>query len=219
MRSRRKTLGITVYRDQRVVVRAPQKASIREIETIVRSRANWILKQLTKFEAYPLPPPVTYSTGETHYFLGDAYALKVIAAKRDRVNIDDGTMILGCRQPAESSAREKALKKWYRKQARRVFQERLDTCYQRASHLKIPYPDIFIRDMKTRWGSCSGRTDRINLNLKLIQTPIAYIDYVIIHELCHFREHNHSSRYYALLESIEPNWKVLRKALNQFPAR
>jgi predicted metal-dependent hydrolase len=69
--------------------------------------------------------------------------------------------------------------------------------------------------MKTRWGSC-GRNGRILLNLRLIQAPIEAIDYVIVHELCHLKEHNHSKRYSALLDTTMPDWRERRRRLNAY---
>jgi predicted metal-dependent hydrolase len=111
------------------------------------------------------------------------------------------------------------LGEWYRHQAKQIFAERLIVCYEQARHLGIPYPQVVVREMKTRWGSCSGRTDRINLNTRLVQAPLACVDYVILHELCHFREHNHSSRYYQLLTSILPDWRHHKATLRDIGRR
>ena len=104
---------------------------------------------------------------------------------------------------------------WYRRQARRVFRERLDTCYPRVQHLGIDYPELALRVMKSRWGSCT-QAGRITLNVKLIQVPKDFIDYVVVHELCHLKEHNHSRKYYDLLDRVMPDWKQRRDQLNSF---
>lgn len=88
-------------------------------------------------------------------------------------------------------------------------------CFPRVAHLDIALPPLTIRRMKTRWGSCS-RDGKIILNLRLIQAPIPYIDYVIVHELCHLKEHNHSKRYYALLDTTMPDWRDWRQRLNGY---
>jgi predicted metal-dependent hydrolase len=79
--------------------------------------------------------------------------------------------------------------------------------------LGIPFPELWVRPMKNRWGSCTA-SGRILLNLKLIQVPKDLIDYVILHELCHLKEHNHSSRFYELLNRVLPAWREARRKLN-----
>jgi len=79
--------------------------------------------------------------------------------------------------------------------------------------LQLDYPDLTIRQMQRRWGSCTPE-GKIILNLRLIQVPKLYIDYVIMHELCHLKEHNHSHRFYALLDRVMPDWRTKREDLN-----
>jgi predicted metal-dependent hydrolase len=84
----------------------------------------------------------------------------------------------------------------------------------RFQHLPIHSPKLTIRRMKSRWGSC-GANGAVTLNLKLIQVGKPLIDYVIVHELCHLVEHNHSKRYYALLDRMLPDWRTRRQRLNE----
>ncbi len=102
---------------------------------------------------------------------------------------------------------------WYHKQAKRVFHERLDAVFPRVERLGIPYPELLIRRLQARWGSCSPK-GVITLNLTLIQTPKACIDYVILHELCHIKENNHSAAFYKLLGHVLPDWERRREELN-----
>ncbi|MCI0713812.1 MAG: M48 family metallopeptidase [Chloroflexi bacterium] len=216
VRSTRKTLGITVYPDLRVTVRAPQKVGMADIENMLQDRSDWIRKQLKRFAANHPPLEITYSSGETHHFLGKPYQLQVVVAKRNRIELDGEYMILYVTDASDIDLRENTVKKWYRKQAKIIFEERLQAVYHRVEPLGIPYPEIRVKDMKTRWGSCSGMAKRVNLNLRLMQVPVAHVDYVIIHELCHFIQRNHSKAYYDLLASVLPEWKRLRKELNRF---
>jgi hypothetical protein len=84
-----------------------------------------------------------------------------------------------------------------------------------VAHLDIPYPKITVRRMASSWGSCS-KNGLISLNIKLVQVPIEYIDYVIIHELCHLKEHNHGTNFNNLLSRILPNWKEYKERLDRF---
>jgi len=103
---------------------------------------------------------------------------------------------------------------WYDKQAQRVFRERLVATFPRFQPLGIPQPKLTIKPLLARWGSCTA-AGAISLNLKLIQVPKTCIDYVIIHELCHLIEHNHSGRFYRLLDRMLPDWAERRRRLNE----
>lgn len=212
--SKRKSISISVYPDLRVAVRAPKGIAFNQIEDVVKKRAAWIAKQIEKFSENPPLPPFTYSEGEVHHLLGEPLILRVEPSDRDKVGLQNDELWLYTSQPENTEHKKAQLDKWYHKQARQIFAERLEACFPIVEHFGIPYPRIFVREMRTRWGSCSGVADRINLNLKLVQVPVECVDYVIIHELCHFREHNHSPRFYALMDEILPDWRNIRKILN-----
>ena len=105
--------------------------------------------------------------------------------------------------------------KWYKKQARSIFKERLDYCFSNYSK-DIPNVSLRIRKMTTRWGVCNVRSHVITLNLELIKRDIKYLDYVIIHELSHLVEANHSARFWSLVEENYPDYKKVRKEMKLF---
>ena len=213
--TKRKTLGIAVKPDSQVTVRAPIGASLAEIDRLVQKRAAWIVRKQREFESYPPPlPPRQYLSGESHRYLGKQYRLKIIEAKTESVKLTRGRFLIAVRAKDDTARVQRLLTAWYRRQARRIFAERLEVNYPKIQRYGVPYPEIKIRRMKKRWGSCSANGS-INLNLYLIQAPKAYIDYVIIHELCHLKEHNHGRAFYALLNRLLPDWRDLREGLNQ----
>lgn len=105
--------------------------------------------------------------------------------------------------------------KWYKKQAKVLFQEHLDNIYNKFSE-NIPYPDLKIRKMTTRWGVCNTKLKAVTLNLELIKRETKYLDYVIIHELSHLIEANHSTKFWKIVEKNCPNYKQLRKEMKYF---
>ena len=111
--------------------------------------------------------------------------------------------------------REFDIQKWYLKQAKIVFLEELKNIYDIYPE-KIPYPALTIRKMKTRWGVCNIKTKRITLNLELIKKDKKYLDYVIVHELSHLIYPNHSKLFWNLVSRLVPNYKILRKELNNY---
>lgn len=105
--------------------------------------------------------------------------------------------------------------KWYKKQAKIIFQEHFDTNYKKFSE-KIPYPDLKIRKMTSRWGVCNTKLITVTLNLELIKRDTKYLDYVIMHELSHLIEANHSSNFWKIVEKNCPNYKEIRKEMKYF---
>ncbi len=159
-----------------------------------------------------------YVSGETHRYLGRQHRLKVLENEngaQESVKRDRSFIYVHVEDKADAGRVRELLDAWYHDHARRIFQERVEACYPKVEHIGVPRPAIVVRAMSTRWGSCSA-SGRITLNVKLIQAPKLYIDYVVFHELCHLAEPNHSPRYYELLDRVLPDWRERRERLNAF---
>jgi predicted metal-dependent hydrolase len=211
----RTTLAIDVHPGLRITVQAPEGTHLADIEAKVKKRAPWILRQLRRFETYlPKLPPRQYVSGETHRYLGRQYRLKVMAnGNAENVKLTRGYFYVDVHDKTDTERVKGLLTGWYRHQARRVFQERLDVCFTKLKFLKLDYPEWTIRQMESRWGSCTPE-GKILLNLKLIQVSKVYIDYVVMHELCHLKEPHHGPRFYELLDRVMPDWRTKREKLN-----
>ncbi len=213
----RKTIGIQVYADGRVIVRAPQRLAYRQIEPFLIERAGWIVRKRRELAArLPVPaPPRQFIDGERFQLLGRDYILEVIERARPCVTVRRGSLIVGVRDIIDAAQIERAIQRYIRAQAERLFTRRMALCFRQVAGWGVPFPVLKLRAMKSRWGSCSSK-GVITLNTRLMYVPTVLIDYVILHELCHLREMNHSPRYYALLNSICPDWKQNKKALRSF---
>ncbi len=205
---------IKVHPDCRVVVHAPPGAPDDDVYDAVRKRARWIYTQLRQFRAQlEHVSPRSFRSGESHYYLGKQYMLKVVEAPRDKqkVKLLRGHIEVTVR--ARTAGRVKGLVyEWYKARAREVFQRRLEAVLEQA--LWVPNrPNIRLLGMKTQWGSCSpGGT--LTLNPHLVKAPRECIDYVILHELCHIAEHNHSDKFYRLMKQVLPNWEQVKGKLD-----
>ncbi|MCU0465920.1 MAG: M48 family metallopeptidase [Anaerolineae bacterium] len=214
--SKRKTLGIRIHPDRTVTVDAPTGTPLERVREVVQRKGAWITRKLREFEAYtqPVAQPRQYISGEVYRYLGQQIRLKVETGTPVRVILTEE--VLAVTAPTAGHVAS-LVQGWYRRQAERVFAERMTVCLPLADALGIPRPEkLTVREMKTRWGSCSGR-GRITLNLRLVQVETDLIDYVILHELCHLKELNHSKRFYALMTHILPDWKEKRQRLNRSP--
>ncbi|MCC6458267.1 MAG: M48 family metallopeptidase [Caldilineaceae bacterium] len=221
--AKRKTLGITVRADLSVNVRAPLESDLASVAEIVLKHAPWILRQQQNFAERPPKQPPRRAEAEAIYrYLGRDLRLKVMKLADnqplpEQIKVDKDILRVWVKDPQDKKRVESLIEKWYRQQAEIVFLRRLLTQFPRFKQYPIHLPELAIRRMKARWGSC-GTNGKITLNLKLIHEDEALIDYVIIHELCHLIEHNHSKHFYALLDRILPDWRARRQRLNETAA-
>ncbi|HEY3488753.1 MAG TPA: SprT family zinc-dependent metalloprotease [Candidatus Deferrimicrobiaceae bacterium] len=213
-RTKRRTVGITVHPDRSVVVRAPLRVSLSNIRTFVHARAAWIGKARRHFEQRPpKKDPPAYHSGEMHRYLGQEYRLVAAHGRSDAVELLVGCLCVTTRMAPTPERVRHQLDRWYREQAEVVFGERLAAGHRLLAGEGISYPELRIRKMTSRWGSCSLQ-GRINLNLWLVQAPVDCIDYVVVHELCHFKVKSHGPKFWRMVGRYMPDYAERRKRLN-----
>jgi predicted metal-dependent hydrolase len=212
--SARKTLAIDVNPDLSVVVTAPKDATDAAVEEKMQKRASWIIQQQRFFENYlPGIPPRRYVSGESHRYLGRQYRLRVHEGSDEAVKMARGQINVYLTDSSKKSRIKTLVVRWFRQRAEIIFQERFDEMVAKASRHGIDSDNFEIRRMKNRWGSCT-KEGRILLNPDLIIAPKLCIEYVIVHELCHLKEHNHGPAFYRLLLALMPDWEQRRERLN-----
>ena len=212
---KRRTLEISVYPDLSIKVKAPLDRTIEEVRDKIRKRALWILEQRYFFSLYlPKQPEKTYFSGEAHYYLGKQYRLKISKSNIEEVVLKRGMFLVYTKDRKKQSHIKTLLEKWYLAHAREQFEKRISLCVKKASNYGIEVPELQIRKMSKRWGSCSKR-GRITLNIHLVKAPSHCIDYVIMHELCHVKFFNHGKNFYNLLNKVMPDWQRRKKRLEE----
>ncbi|MDO6568610.1 SprT family zinc-dependent metalloprotease [Alteromonas sp. 1_MG-2023] len=205
---------IKVHPDCRVIAFAPEETGCEAVLFAVKKRGRWIYEQLRDFrKQLEFTTPRQYISGESHYYLGKQYLLKVIESPEQV----QGVKLL--RGKLEVSVRAKSIDKvkvlltdWYKVRAKETFAKRLDAMLEQALWVD-KRPPLRILTMQTQWGSCSP-SGRITLNPHLVKAPRECIDYVILHELCHIAEHNHSERFYRLMCQVMPEWDKKKERLD-----
>lgn len=217
--SQKSQVLIKVQPDCRIQVAAPQSASDEEVMQAVKKRARWIWLQLRDFQQQlEHITPRRYISGEGHYYLGKQHMLKIIESTDEtpRVKLLRGKLEVVVRQ-RDPVVVCQMLDKWYRLRAREVFARRLNVMMDQALWVEA-LPPLRILAMQTQWGSCSP-AGRITLNPHLVKAPRECVDYVILHELCHIAEHNHSERFYRLMNQVMPGWEPVKIRLDNMAAR
>jgi predicted metal-dependent hydrolase len=180
----------------------------------VLKRAKWIRKQQRLFERFPPALPAKkYVSGESFRYLGHQYILKVERTIINKVKLERGQLRVYVTRVDQQRVKD-LVDAWYREKAAIIFNERLPFCLKTVSKAKIDYDKkIYLRTMRNRWGTCS-RDKKITCNPELIATYKECIDYVITHELCHLKEHNHGNAFFTLLSSVMPDWERRKEKLD-----
>jgi len=213
--SERKTLGISVYPNKEVYVNAPVNTALEIINERVKKRATWIIKQQIFFESFqPITPVRKYISGETHLYLGKQYRLKLIESKEENVKLQRGYFFINTNNIENKEKVKALLEKWYRKKADEKFPVIFKQATSRIKKYNINCSSYDIRYMPKRWGSCTPK-GKILINPEIIKAPKACIEYVMTHELCHLKYHNHSQTFYDLQSKIMPDWQKLKNKLEK----
>lgn len=209
--SRRRTLALYVYPDQRVELRAPHGCPDAVLQAFLAERNQWVLRKLQEFASRPVRQ---FDLTEPQPYLGQRYPVVLRHEPPHGVWLAAEQLQLRCRALQEAP---KLLAGWYRRQAGSVFTERMEQCLEAMAGFHLPSPRLRLRRMRSRWGSCSSRGD-ITLNLDLIRYPLRLIDYVIVHELCHLREFHHGPAFYRLMDAALPDWPQRKQELRELAA-
>lgn len=212
----RKALKISVLPDLSVGVSAPHTLSIDKVLRKVQRRASWIVRQIDYFKSYmPKEPPRQFISGETHYYYGRQYRLKVMLAKKQDVKLKGKYIYVYSLRPESRPRTKRLVYEWYRARAQQMFAVITERCHERLEKYGIKRPAIDVKSMKSRWGSCGHTKSRIGLNTELIKAPSHCIEYVIMHEMCHLKYPNHTRQFYNFLSLVMPDWEKRKARLER----
>lgn len=206
----RKSLGIKVFPNRKIEIKAPLHTPLDKIQEKVRKRAPWILKQKDHFLSFE--PRITerkYISGETHLYLGRQYQLRVIKADTNKVKYTGRFLEV---YTTDKSKAQSLLENWYLQKAKIWLKKLSQIHIQRFKKYQVEPNKLEIKKMKYRWGSCSSK-GRILLNPELIKAPKACIEYVIIHELCHLIHRDHTKAFFNLQTHEMPDWEKWKMKL------
>lgn len=217
--SGRRSISLIVSPDNGVTVRAPYGTSLKSIDKFVIEKESWIRKHLDKHsELKRINQGKHYTDGEVHLYLGKEYMLKILYAPEAYAEQNDSFIILGLKDTGNTLKKRLILEVWYRMKAQELFSRRFEEIIRNNLRYGFLPSGFRVRPLKSRWGSCTSN-GTITLSSELIKLDPVFADYVIIHELCHLKHHNHGKDFYKLLREIVPDYKVIRKELKQYLTR
>jgi predicted metal-dependent hydrolase len=208
IRSRRKTIAVEITKEGGVLVRAPLKLARREVLAFVQQNSNWIARKLDQARVLQEErTPRRFLEGESFPFLGEQHRLRIIDGG-DYLRKENGEFLLG---NDLSSRAEGLFRTWYRARAREILEDRVTHF---ALRMGLACRSVRITEAKERWGSCSA-AGNLNFAWRLVMAPPGVIDYVIVHELTHLVEMNHSRRFWGRVGRILPDYATRRKWLRE----
>lgn len=207
IRSKRKTVGLEINRNAELIVRAPKAATLEQINKIVDDKSNWILRKQREFIENGSPPK-KFIDGELFYFLGEEYPLDIVSGV-DFVLDFNGRKFLLSKDYAPFA--KDVFIEWYSMKGRHILPKIASEIAEKAG---LKYQKIKVSRANKRWGSCSAKGN-INFSWRLVMTPPEIVEYIVVHELAHLVEMNHSKRFWAIVAAIAPNAKQRDKWINK----
>jgi predicted metal-dependent hydrolase len=201
----------------RVRIAAPSRMSLDTIRVFAISKVPWIRQQQKKFREQKRETPREYLDRESHYVWGHRYLLKLVETDaRPSIELSHRQLILRTRRGSDRSTKQKLLDAWYREQVKAA----VAPLMEKWEHLMgVKVQRVFVRRMKTKWGSCNKKNGTIRLNTDLAKKPRPCLEYIVVHELTHLLERTHNRRFIALMHQFLPKWQASREVLNSLPVR
>lgn len=215
-RSSRRSIGFMID-DDGLRVTAPRRCSQADIDNAIRAKQRWILTKLLERGERRVKqqqrPPIEWKDGARLPYLGGEITLRLEEAARSHCQFDasSGELWIGVVPGLSEWQLKERVKLWFQAEARKLFQARLEFF---APQLNVRYEAFALSSAGTRWGSCTIEGN-IRLNWRLIHYPAALVDYVVVHELAHLREMNHSPRFWAAVGEVYPDYDGARLALKK----
>jgi predicted metal-dependent hydrolase len=211
-----KNLHLAVYPPTgRVRIAAPLKTKNETIRLFAVSKLGWIKRHQRTFEGQVRESAREFTSGESHYFNGKRYLLKITEHNAStRVELHHKRIELFIKRNSTSKQRAKVIKDWFREQLKSQIPNLIEKW---ESRMGVQLNDWGVKQMKTKWGTCNIEAKRIWLNLELVKKPGRCLEYIIVHEMVHLLERHHNDYFVAHMDRFLPQWKTIKKELNSLP--
>ena len=206
-----KNMNLRVRRDGTVHLSIPKRATVAEAETFLRNHEDWVLAALSRMEKRAESHPQAEAVGDSLPYLGGKLEVVWRSELPARVEADmvNRRLTIFLFDPNESEMRAAAIETFEISETRKLVTALVDRYYPLFAARGVPYPKaIRVKVMKTRHGSCSAGKGYLNFSSRLCEYPVAFIEYVVVHELCHFLEANHSDRFWREVARVLPDWEA-----------
>ncbi|WP_290763158.1 SprT family zinc-dependent metalloprotease [Fibrobacter sp. UBA4297] len=210
-----KNINLRIRADQCVYVSAPKDVAAKMVDAFVVEKSAYILRALKKFKDKnrETVSENKFVNGETVKFLGRNLRLKIKNASRSKVESDESYVTLYVKDVQDADLKKRVLETWLRKKCKDEITAICKKVYPQVKKYGVAFPEIQLREMVSRWGSCSPKKGFVTFNTALIAMPVSCIEYVVTHEFTHFLYPNHSKKFYQQLATFMPDWEERKKRL------
>jgi predicted metal-dependent hydrolase len=207
IRSRRRTIALEITPSATLIVKAPLRAPTEYIDELIRQKRSWIVRKLDEMKQRPCSPGHEYAEGEIFLFLGREYPLHIVQDSNMTIQRSD-KLCVSCKLLPDI---KNHIKRWYREEAHKEIQARCMWFSMKTGHVPAT---IRISDARQRWGSCTHKGG-LNFSWRLIQAPPDIVDYVVVHELVHISQPDHSRKFWNKVREILPDYERRRMWLRE----
>lgn len=213
-----KYMNLRVTKDCEIKISLPKKMNIEHAKEFIKRKIRWIKKQQEYYSNSILPKESSNFENENIlYILGNQYKIRLISDNKNKVILNDEYIELYIKKQylASNNYINKFYEKWLKQYALNIIKELVVKYQKQLENYKINLPEIEIKKRKSVWGTCIPSKNKVIFNFNIIKTPIDCVEYVVLHELSHFKYPNHSKDFYNFIAIFMPNWKERRRILNK----
>jgi len=217
-RKKIKNMYMRFSEDGKLIITTSKTCKLEQIEEFVKDKKKWIIRQQSLQEKIKFEKEKEYfEIGDKLYFLGKQYILKIVLGNINSVELDEKDIIITVKEKfyQDKEYIKKLYEEWLKNQCLKVTSRYAQKYFPKMKKYKIPFPNIQIKKFKARWGCCIPKKLMVEFAMNLVKTPEICIEYVVVHELAHFKFIHHNSDFYNFVEKFIPDWKMRRNILNK----
>lgn len=217
-RNAKKNVNFRIKQNGEVCISAPRRVSKIELEKMIYDKAEWIISNQEKVKKKKQNMIKDIKTGTQIFINGKSYIIKIISGKFNNVFLHDTVVTIQIKEKYINSQEyiNAYFEDWLKDLTYRLSTKFMDTYLLELKQFNLKKPELAIRTMTSRWGSCIPSKNKITINKNLIYPPFECMEYVVLHELSHLVEPNHSKAFYNIIENVMPDWKKRKNILNNF---
>lgn len=221
-RKKIKNMYMKISDDGVLQITIPNKMELSRVDEFIRNKINWILHQKKQMEKFSdMRETTDFNDGDMVYFLGEKYDLSVVADKKNFIVFDGSCIEIRVKERFIDNAdyKRKIYEKWLKELCLRLCMDYIKFYSEKMEKYGVPFPKVSVKSFKARWGCCIPRRNQVEFAINLTKAPRECVEYVVVHELAHFKYIHHDEKFYNFVSIFVPDWKKRRDLLNRVYGR
>ena len=214
-----KNMSMRLSDNGEILISIPRYLPYQKAEDFLVSKYSWVEKQLVKYNKYAdFKESTAFKEGDIIYLLGNSYKLRLFTDIENHINVGEGTIDFFIKEKYVDNKEyiQRYYEKWTKEYCYLFCIRFIDKYKPLMSKYNVPNEiNVEIKKFKAKWGACTPSKKKVAFNMNLVKVPLSCLEYVVVHELAHFKHLNHSQSFYDLVEKFIPDWKQRRKILNE----